>query len=104
MEVNVHQAKTQLSELLRRVAEGEEIVIARAGTPLARLVPVQAAPKRLLGLDQALFDVPAVFDDTMVAPEFQAMTLELLVFSDPETDAPVVEQVIEPVIEPEIPA
>ncbi len=65
MEVNVHQAKTQLSELLRRVAEGEEIVIARAGTPVARLVPVQAAPKRLLGLDQGLFDVPGDFDDPL---------------------------------------
>jgi hypothetical protein len=46
----------------------------------------------------------AVFDPAAVAPEFQAMTLELLVFSDPETDAPVVEQVIEPIVEPEIPA
>ena len=38
MEVNVHEAKTQLSRLLRRVAEGEEITIARAGVPVAKLV------------------------------------------------------------------
>lgn len=41
MEVNIHEAKTQLSRLLRRVAEGEEITIARAGVPVAKLV---AAP------------------------------------------------------------
>jgi prevent-host-death family protein len=37
--VNVHEAKTQLSRLLRAVEEGEEIVIARNGTPVAKLVP-----------------------------------------------------------------
>jgi prevent-host-death family protein len=41
--VNVHEAKTQLSRLLARVAAGEEIVIARAGQPFARLVPLVAA-------------------------------------------------------------
>ncbi|MHC4469853.1 MAG: type II toxin-antitoxin system Phd/YefM family antitoxin [Planctomycetota bacterium] len=40
--VNVHQAKTQLSRLLARAQAGEEIVIARAGQPVARLVPVDA--------------------------------------------------------------
>ena len=43
-EVNVHEAKTHLSRLLARVAAGEEIVIARAGKPVARLVAV--APER----------------------------------------------------------
>ena len=38
--VNVHNAKTQLSRLLERVEAGEEIVIARAGRPVARLVPL----------------------------------------------------------------
>lgn len=37
--MNIHEAKTHLSKLLRRVAAGEEIVIARAGRPVARLVP-----------------------------------------------------------------
>jgi len=40
--VNTHEAKTQLSKLLARVQAGEEIVIARAGTPVARLVPIQS--------------------------------------------------------------
>jgi prevent-host-death family protein len=39
--VNIHEAKTHLSRLLKRVAAGEEIVIARAGTPVARLVPLE---------------------------------------------------------------
>lgn len=62
IEVNIHQAKTQLSQLLRRVSAGEEVVIARAGKPIARLVPVEAAPRRLLGLDEGLFEVPDDFD------------------------------------------
>jgi prevent-host-death family protein len=37
--VNVHEAKTQLSRLLERVEQGEEIVIGRAGKPVAKLVP-----------------------------------------------------------------
>lgn len=39
--VNTHEAKTQLSKLLVRVEAGEEIIIARAGTPVARLVPIE---------------------------------------------------------------
>lgn len=42
MLINVHEAKTKLSQLLKRVMNGEEIIIARAGTPLARLVPYQS--------------------------------------------------------------
>ncbi len=44
MEVNIHQAKTHFSRLLQRVAAGEEVVIARAGVPVARLVAVE--PKK----------------------------------------------------------
>ncbi len=44
--VNVHEAKTHLSRLLERVDAGEEIVIARNGKPVARLVAVSAAPRR----------------------------------------------------------
>jgi prevent-host-death family protein len=42
MEVNIHQAKTHFSRLLQRVAAGEEVVIARAGVPVARLVAVES--------------------------------------------------------------
>jgi prevent-host-death family protein len=44
MEVNIHEAKTHLSRLLQRVAAGEEVTIARAGVPVARLVAV--APEK----------------------------------------------------------
>ena len=43
-QVNIHQAKTQFSRLVERVAGGEEIIIAKSGKPVARLVPY--APKR----------------------------------------------------------
>lgn len=39
--VNIHEAKTQLSRLLRRVEAGEEIIVARAGKPVAKLVPAE---------------------------------------------------------------
>lgn len=48
--VNVHQAKTHLSRLLQQVAAGEEVVIARAGHPVARLVPVAPREPRKPGL------------------------------------------------------
>jgi prevent-host-death family protein len=61
-EVNVHEAKTHLSRLLTRVAQGEEIVIVRAGKPVARLVPVEPTRRRVLGQDKGLFEVPDDFD------------------------------------------
>jgi prevent-host-death family protein len=59
---HVHQARTRLSELLRRVAAGEEVIIARSGTPVARLVPIETPARRLLGLDEGLYEVPEDFD------------------------------------------
>jgi prevent-host-death family protein len=48
MIVNIHEAKTQFSKLLQRVLAGEEIVIAKAGTPVARLVPYTPQPSQRL--------------------------------------------------------
>ena len=61
--VNVHDAKTHLSRLLERVRQGETIVIARAGTPVAILSPIdQPAGKRAPGKDHVVihpdFDAP----------------------------------------------
>ena len=52
--VNIHEAKTHFSKLLARVSTGEEIVIARAGKPVARLSPIVMAKskKRVPGIDQ----------------------------------------------------
>jgi prevent-host-death family protein len=53
MEINIHEAKTNFSKLLQRVAAGEEITIAKAGVPVARLVPIKPAKtKRILGIDR----------------------------------------------------
>ena len=43
---NVHQAKIHFSRLLERVAQGEEIVIAKRGLPIAKLVPFSTSPRR----------------------------------------------------------
>ena len=49
--VNIHEAKTHLSRLIEEVATGREIIIARAGKPVARLAPMTAAvKKKRLGL------------------------------------------------------
>ena len=63
MEVNIHEAKTHLSRLLQRVAGGEEIIIARSGKPVARLVSITVTTKeRPLGMDQGLYRVPEDFN------------------------------------------
>jgi prevent-host-death family protein len=47
--VNIHEAKTHLSRLIERAAQGEEIIIAKSGTPVARLMPVSAGAIRQPG-------------------------------------------------------
>jgi prevent-host-death family protein len=64
-EVGVHEAKTHLSRLLRRVAAGEEIVICRGGRPVARLVPFRSERQRRLGVDEGAFEVPHDFDASL---------------------------------------
>jgi prevent-host-death family protein len=67
-EVNVHEAKTQLSRLLQRVTAGEEIVIANRGVPVARLVPVlQAMAHRELGIESGHLRVADDFDAPLPA-------------------------------------
>jgi prevent-host-death family protein len=64
MEVNIHEAKTHLSRLLERVLSGEEVVIAKAGIPVAKLVPVKKmAIKRVFGSAKGDFTVPDDFND-----------------------------------------
>ncbi|MDZ4259996.1 MAG: type II toxin-antitoxin system Phd/YefM family antitoxin [Gemmatimonadales bacterium] len=65
---NVHQAKTHLSKLLERTADGEEIIIARAGVPVARLVPiVAAAAERPLGSERGTVLIADDFDAPLPA-------------------------------------
>lgn len=60
--VNVLEAKTKLSSLLAAVEAGEDVVIARAGVPVARLVPIDDAPSRPLGLDDGKIWIADDFD------------------------------------------
>ncbi|RJQ62945.1 MAG: type II toxin-antitoxin system Phd/YefM family antitoxin [Desulfobacteraceae bacterium] len=61
--VNVHEAKTHLSRYLERVAAGEEILISKAGKPMAKLVPLtKPQADRVPGLDKGVIQVPDDFD------------------------------------------
>lgn len=73
-EVGVHEAKTHLSRLLRRVAAGEEIIITSGGRPAARLVPFERCRPRELGFDAGRITIPEDFDDPLpseVLEEFE---------------------------------
>ena len=65
--VNIHEAKTHLSKLLQRVQAGEEVVIANAGQPVARLVPFSRPGKRALGLDAGHGSIAPDFDAPLPA-------------------------------------
>ena len=60
--VNMHEAKTGLSRLVERAEAGEEIIIARAGKPAARLVPFTVRRRRRLGLLDGRFTIPDDFN------------------------------------------
>ena len=60
--LNIHAAKTHFSRLIEEVAAGEEVLIAKAGKPVARLVPIGKPAKRRLGLLKGRLTVPDDFD------------------------------------------
>jgi len=63
LQVNIHEAKTNLSKLLARVKAGEEIIIAKAGKPVARLVPAAERPrKRIPGSAKGRVRISTDFD------------------------------------------
>lgn len=75
-QVNIHEAKTQLSKL---IAAGEEVIIARYGEPVARLVPIQPPmAKRVSGSARGKFKVPPEF--------FEPLPPELLNAFEPNSD------------------
>lgn len=66
--VNVHAAKTQLSRLIDAATAGEEVIIARAGKPVVKLVPVDQVaplPPRRMGMLEGKIHVPDDFDDPL---------------------------------------
>lgn len=60
--MNVHEAKTRMSELLSRVEAGDEVIIARAGHPVATLVAIAAPPARELGFVEGFTVSDSFFD------------------------------------------
>ncbi len=66
--INIHEAKTHLSRLVEQAAAGAEIIIAKAGKPVARLMPLAAATRtpRRLGLLAGKFEVPDDIDAMFV--------------------------------------
>ncbi len=70
--VNVHQAKTELSRLLARVEAGEDVVIARRGQPVARVVACKAPVKRQPDVLKGKIVVPDTFFDPLPEEELAA--------------------------------
>lgn len=76
VEVNVHEAKTHLSKLLARVEGGEEVLISRAGKPVARLVPVvRKRGRRIPGRDKGKIWLADDFDGPL-PPDLLALFLK----------------------------
>jgi len=70
LQINIHEAKTHLSELLQRVMNGEEIIIAKAGKPIARLTRFNANPQpRIPGNDASVVSIAKDFNAPL--PEFE---------------------------------
>ena len=67
VQVDIHYAKTHLSHLLKQVEQGEEVVIAKGGKPIAYLVKQLPGErkKRQFGLDEGRFEVPEDFDEPL---------------------------------------
>lgn len=73
MKVNIHAAKTNLSRLIERAQAGEEVIIARGDTPVARLVPLALAePKRRPGTLRGLVVIGASFFEPLQEAELSA--------------------------------
>lgn len=66
---NIHESKTHFSRLIERVLNGEEIIIAKAGKPVARIVPIDdGISQRIPGLDKGKVIIQPDFDEHL--PEF----------------------------------
>jgi prevent-host-death family protein len=64
--VNIHEAKTHFSRLIDRVLQGEEVVIAKAGRPVGRLVPLpRRVPRRTPGSARGLVHIGSDFDEPL---------------------------------------
>ncbi|MEZ5691833.1 MAG: type II toxin-antitoxin system prevent-host-death family antitoxin [Rickettsiales bacterium] len=62
---NIHEAKTNLSAIIQKVEGGEDVVIMRAGKPVARLMPYTQSAPRKLGIFKGEIHIPEDFDEPM---------------------------------------
>jgi len=71
--VNIHEAKTHLSRLVEKAAKGEPFIIAKAGKPMVKVVPLDPEkPVQRIGMLDGMFTVPDDFD-TMFSKEIEEM-------------------------------
>lgn len=73
MKVNLYEAKTQLSRLVDRAMVGEEIIIAKAGKPMVRLVRVDRPSPRVLGSAAGTIEYSEGWDDAMADAELDSI-------------------------------
>lgn len=72
--VNMHEAKTTLSQLVEQVEKGEEVVLARAGKPVARVIPIREGGRRKLGQWAGRVRMSDDFDAPLPESELAAWT------------------------------
>lgn len=71
MRINIYEAKTQLSQLVERAVAGEDIVIAKAGKPMVRLIAVREPAERILGAAKGRYQLPQGWERAMSDEEVE---------------------------------
>ncbi len=74
MQVNIYDAKSQLSKLIDRALEGEEIIIANAGKPMVKLTPIRQPVQRVLGAAKGRYNLPEGWEQPMSEAEYEEFT------------------------------
>jgi len=75
VEVNIHEAKSTLSKLIEKACSGQEVIIAKAGTPKVRLVPVEQPRKRVFGSAKGLIKMKKGWDAPLTDREIDELFL-----------------------------
>ncbi len=74
MQINIYDAKAQLSQLVERALAGEDIVIAKNGKPMVKLIPLRDDRPRVLGASPGLFDLPEGWERALTDAEYDEFT------------------------------
>lgn len=85
MEVNIHHAKTHLSKLIQQAEDGEEVIIARAGKPAVKLVPVaKKSKRRIIGSARGKIWISDDFNSPETNKEIEDLFYNSQLFPDEE--------------------